>query len=125
MFHSHEVNKEAILFANWAYRTIHDAIVPYPHIIAAKSLSWRIQLPDAIKFICSTVEEGGKIVTEGSATCIKYKDFETTKILRSFSCQFHPELPSDLRGIGNSEAASYSTLKIDDMVSAYLSNYCM
>ena len=125
MFHSEEVNKEAILFANWAYRSIHDAIVPYPHIIPANSLSWRIQLPDAIKIICSTAKEDGKIVTESSATCIKYKDFETNKIRRSFSCQFPPELLSYLRGIGKSEAPSYSTLKIDDMVSAYLPNYCM
>jgi hypothetical protein len=125
MFHSHEVNKEAILFANGAYRTIHDAIVWYPPIIAANSLSWRIQLPDAIKIFCSTAEEDGKIFTESSATCIKYKDFETNKIRRSFTCQFHPELLSYLRGIGKSEAPSYSTLKMDDMVSAYLSNYCM
>jgi len=124
MFHSHEVNKEA-LFANWAYRTIHDAIVPYPPIIAANSLSWRIQLPDAIKILCSTAEEDGKIVTESSATCIKYKDFKNTKIRRSFSCQFPPELLSYLRGIGKSEAPSYSTLKIDDRVSAYLFNYYM
>jgi len=125
MFHSHEVNKEAILFANWPYRTIHHAIVPYPPIIAGNFLSWRIQLPDAIKIICSTAEADGKIVTEGSASCIKYKDFETHKIRRSFSCQFHAELLSYLRGIGKSEAPSYSTLKNDDMVSAYLSNYCM
>jgi hypothetical protein len=71
MFDSHEVNKEAILFAYWAYRTIHDAIVLYPLIIAANSLNWRIQLPDAIKIICSTAEADGKIVIEGSATCIK------------------------------------------------------
>jgi len=64
MFHSHEVNKEA-LFANWAYRTIHDAIVPYRHIIAGNSLSWRIQLPDAIKILCSTAEVDSKIVIEG------------------------------------------------------------
>ncbi len=120
MFHSHEVNKEAILFANWAYRTIHDAIVSYQHIIAANSLSLRIQLPDAIKIICSTAEEGGKIVTEGSATCIKYKDFETKKIRRFFSCQFHPKLLSDLRGIGNSEALSYSNLKIEDGVRLFV-----
>lgn len=124
MFHSHEVNKEA-LFANGAYRTIHDAIVSYPPIIAANSLSWRIQLPDAIKIFCSTAEADGKVVTEGSATCIKYKNFQTNKIRRSFSCKFHAELLSYLRGIGKSEAPSYSTLKIDDMVSAYLSNYCM
>jgi hypothetical protein len=125
MFYSHEVNKEAILFANGANRTIHDAIVSYPPIIAANFLSWQIQLPDAIKVLCSPAEEEGKIVTESSATCIKYKHFETNKIRRSFSCQFHPELLSYLRGIGKSEDPSYSTLKIDDMVSAYLSDYCM
>jgi len=32
--------------------------------------------------------------------CINYKDFETKRIRRSFSCQFHPELMSDLRAIG-------------------------
>jgi len=47
MFHSHKVNKEAILFVNWAYRSIHDAIVPYWHIIAGSALSLLIQMPDA------------------------------------------------------------------------------
>ncbi|WP_445174753.1 hypothetical protein [Microcoleus sp.] len=47
MFHSEEVNKEAILFVNWAYRSIHDAIVPYGHIIAGSALSLQIQMPDA------------------------------------------------------------------------------
>ncbi|MEG4574086.1 hypothetical protein QUA56_15525 [Microcoleus sp. N3A4] len=61
MLHSDEVNEEAILFANWAYRSIHDAIVPYRHIIAGSYLSWLIQLPDAIKILCSTAEEDGDI----------------------------------------------------------------
>lgn len=120
MFHSDEVNEEAILFANWAYRSIHDAIVPYRHIIAGSSLSWLIQLPDAIEILCSTAEADGEIVTECSATCINYKDFETKKIRRSFTCQFHPELLSDLRAIGNSEAPSYSTLKNDDGVRLFV-----
>jgi len=47
MFYSHEVNKEGILFANRAYRTIHDVIVPYRHIIAGSALSLSIQMPDA------------------------------------------------------------------------------
>ncbi|NQE38242.1 hypothetical protein [Microcoleus asticus] len=120
MFHSDEVNEEAILFANWAFRSIHDAIVPYRHIIAGSSLSWLIQLPDAIEILCSTAEEDGEIVTECSATCINYKDFETKKIRRSFTCQFHPELLSDLRAIGNSKAPSYSTLKNDDGVRLFV-----
>jgi hypothetical protein len=119
MFHSDEVNEEAILFANWAYRSIHDAIVPYRHIIAGSDLSWLIQLPDAVEILCSTAVDG-EIVTECSATCINYKDFETKKIRRSFPCQFHPELLSDLRAIGNSEAPSYSTLKNDDGVRLFV-----
>ncbi|MEG4344100.1 hypothetical protein QUB70_12530 [Microcoleus sp. A003_D6] len=119
MFHSDEVNEEAILFANWSYRSIHDAIVPYRHIIAASALSWLIQLPDAIEILCSTAVDGA-LVTECSATCINYKDFETKKIRRSFTCQFHPELLSDLRAIGNCEAPSYSTLKNDDGVRLFV-----
>ncbi|WP_341530652.1 hypothetical protein WKK05_16065 [Nostoc sp. UHCC 0302] len=119
MFHSDEVNEEAILFANWAYRSIHDAIVPYRHIIASSPLSWLIQLPDSVEILCSTAVEG-EIVTECSATCINYKDFETKKIRRSFTCQFHPELLSDLRAIGHSQAPSYSTLKNDDGVRLFI-----
>ncbi|WP_017652319.1 hypothetical protein [Fortiea contorta] len=120
MFHSDEVNEEAVLFANWAYRMIHDTIVPHRHIIAGSDLSWLIQLPDAVEILCSTAEINGEIVTECSATCINYKDFETKKIRRSFTCQFHPELLPDLRAIGNSEAPSYATLKNDDGVRLFV-----
>ncbi|RCJ23063.1 hypothetical protein A6S26_00405 [Nostoc sp. ATCC 43529] len=119
MFHSDEVNEEAILFANWAYRSIHDAIVPYRHIIASSPLSWLIQLPDSVEILCSTAIEQ-EIVTECSATCINYKDFETKKIRRSFTCQFHPELLSDLRAIGYREAPDYSMLKADDGVRLFI-----
>ncbi|MCC5665501.1 hypothetical protein LC653_16625 [Nostoc sp. CHAB 5784] len=119
MFHSDEVNEEAILFANWAYRSIHDAIVPYRHIVASGPLSWLIQLPDSVEILCST-EVDQEIVTECSATCINYKDFETKKIRRSFTCQFHPELLSDLRAIGNREVPSYSRLKADDGVRLFV-----
>jgi GMP synthase-like glutamine amidotransferase len=115
MFHQDEVNEEAILFANWAYRNIHDAIVPYRHMLAGSSLSWLLQLPDSIEILCSTAEKNGDIVTECSATCINYKDFETKKIRRSFTCQFHPELLSDLRAVGwGGEPPSYAWLKKDD-----------
>lgn len=119
MFHSDEVNEEAILFANWAYRSIHDAIVPYRHIIAASILSWLIQLPDSIEILCSTAI-GDEVVTECSATCINYKDFETKKIRRSFTCQFHPELLPDLRAIGHRKPPSYSRLKNDDGIRLFV-----
>ncbi|MGF1494009.1 MAG: hypothetical protein ACFBSC_16460 [Microcoleaceae cyanobacterium] len=113
MFHSDEVNEEAILFANWAYRLIHDALIPCRHIVANSPLSWLIRLPDAIEILCSTAENG-EIVTECSATCINYRDFETKKVRRSFTCQFHPELLADLRAVGVRKPPSYEELKQDD-----------
>ncbi len=113
MFHSDEVNEEAVLFANWAYRLIHDALIPCRHLVANSPLSWLIKLPDAIEILCSTSEHG-EVVTECSATCINYKDFESKEVRRSFTCQFHPELLSDLRVIGVREFPSYQELKKDD-----------
>ncbi|WP_019509202.1 hypothetical protein [Pleurocapsa sp. PCC 7319] len=113
MFHSDEVNEEAILFANWAYMTLHNAIVPHRYTVAASPLSWLLQMPYAVEILAST-EANGEILTECSCTCINYKDFETKKIRRSFTCQFHPELLSDLRDIGKRSAPSYAELKQSD-----------
>ena len=113
MFHSDEVNEEAILFANWAYRLLHNALIPCRHIVANSHLSWLIKLPDAVEILCSTAEDG-RVVTECSATCINYRDFETKEVRRSFTCQFHPELLSDLRTIGVRHPPSYEELKQDD-----------
>jgi hypothetical protein len=112
MFHSEEANEEAMLFANWAFNRIHDAIVPHRYIIAGSPLSWLIRLPYAIEVLCSTTLED-EILTECSSTCIYYKDFETKRIRRSFTCQFHPELLADLREIGKRPAPSYAELKKD------------
>jgi GMP synthase-like glutamine amidotransferase len=113
MFHSDEVNEEAILFANWAYRMLHDALIPIRHLVANSPLSWLIRMPDAIEILCSTAEAGA-VVTECSATCINYTDFETKEVRRSFTCQFHPELLADLRVVGMREPPSYRELKQDD-----------
>ncbi|NEO32284.1 MAG: hypothetical protein F6K36_17990 [Symploca sp. SIO3C6] len=119
MFHSDEVNEEAILFANWAYRKIHDALIPCRHLVANSPLSWLIKLPDAVEILCSTAEKG-EVVTECSATCINYTDFETKEVSRSFTCQFHPELLSDLRVVGIRQPPSYSELKVDDGVRLFV-----
>lgn len=113
MFHSDEVNEEAILFANWAYIALYNAIVPYRDVIATSHLSWLLQLPYAVEILAST-EASGEILTECSCTCINYKDFETKDIRRSFTCQFHPELLSDLREIGKRPEPSYKELKEND-----------
>lgn len=115
MFHSDEVNEEAILFANWAYRLMHETIVPHRSVLAGSQLSWLIQLPDAVEILCSTMA-GDEVVTECSATCILYKDYESKTIRRSFTCQFHPELFSDLRVVGVRQPPTYGQMKQDDGV---------
>jgi hypothetical protein len=82
-------------------------------VIAGSHLSWLLQLPYAIEILAST-EANGEILTECSCTCINYKDFETKEIRRSFTCQFHPELLSDLREIDKRSEPSYAELKQSD-----------
>ncbi|MGK7953910.1 MAG: hypothetical protein AB4063_01370 [Crocosphaera sp.] len=113
MFHYDEVNEEAILFANWAYIALYHAIVPHRYVIASSHLSWLLALPYSVEILAST-EANGEILTECSCTCINYKDFETKKIRRSFTCQFHPELLTDLREIGQRPEPSYADLKQSD-----------
>ena len=48
--------------------------------------------------------------------CINYKDYETQKVRRSFSFQFHPELLADLREFNKSGSHDYNLFKKDDGV---------
>ena len=115
MFHTDEVNEEAILFANWAYRKLRSSLVPSRKIISVSSLAWLLKLPSSVEILCSTTVQG-KLCTETAATCISYLDFETKNVRRSFSCQFHPELLDDLREFSQSGLPEYSALKQDDGV---------
>ncbi|MEP1472463.1 MAG: hypothetical protein ABJK25_15950 [Halieaceae bacterium] len=115
MFHGDEVNEEAALFTNWAFKLLHDTLVPIRHGVAVSPLSWLLCLPYAVEILSQTkVDES--TWTEVSTTCIYYKDWETHSIRRSFSCQFHPELMADIRDIGGREAPRYPELKTNDGV---------
>lgn len=113
MFHGDEVNEEASLFANWAYRTLHQTIVPFRHELAVSPLGWLLELPSAVEILAQT-QIDAQHWTEVSATAIYYKDWETHRIRRSFTCQFHPELMEDIRDIGGRSAPRYSELKDSD-----------
>jgi hypothetical protein len=115
MFHADEVNEEATLFANWAYKGLHDAIVPMRHELAVSSLGWLLHLPYAVEILAQT-QVADDAWTEVSTTAIYYKDWETHRIRRSFTCQFHPELMADIRGIGDRTAPRYGELKDNDGV---------
>jgi len=113
MFHSDEVNEEAALFANWAYKHLHDTIVPVRHVLAVSPVCWLLSLPYAVEILAQTqVDE--ESWTEVSTTAIYYKDWETHRIRRSFTCQFHPELMTDIRDIGKRDGPRYRELKDND-----------
>ena len=113
MFHTDEVNEEAILFANWAYRALYQALLPARKQLVISPIAWIFNLPSSIEILCSTTAEG-KICTEVAATCISYRDYDTRQTRRSFTCQFHPELRDDLREFRKSGIPSYEYLKRDD-----------
>ena len=113
MFHSDEVNEEAILFSNWAYGELRNALSPARKNLSVSDYAWLLKLPTSIEIVCSTYSEG-KLCTEVAATCINYMDYETKDIRRSFSFQFHPELLNDLREFRLSGFPSYEKLKNDD-----------
>ena len=115
MFHGDEANEEAVLFANWALGLLHDAIVPYRAVLAGGPLAWMLDLPAAVEILCSTMTEAG-LLTECAALGIYYRDLETKRMRRSFTCQFHPELLAGQNEVGRatSPPPSYSELKRDD-----------
>lgn len=119
MFHNDEVNEEAALFSNWAYKLLHDTIVPYRYELAVGSLSWMLRLPYAVEILSQTkVDE--QHWTEASTTCIYYKDWETHTIRRSFTIQFHPELMADIRDIGQRAGPRYAELKDNDGIRLFV-----
>lgn len=113
MFHTDEVNEEAILFANWAYRILYQSLLPARSQLVTSELSWLFNLPSGIEILCSTTAEG-KLCTEVAATCINYRDYDTRQTRRSFTCQFHPELRDDLREFNKSGIPEFKDLKKDD-----------
>jgi GMP synthase-like glutamine amidotransferase len=115
MFHGDEVNEEAALFASWSYKLLHDTIVPIRYEVAVSPLAWMLSLPYAVEILSQTRVDA-QVWTEVSTTAIYYKDWETHSIRRSFTCQFHPELMTDIRDIGTRGGPRYQELKNNDGV---------
>ncbi len=87
--------------------------MPFRHELAVSPLGWLLELPYAVEILAQT-QVDAQHWTEVSATAIYYKDWETHRIRRSFTCQFHPELMEDIRDIGGRSAPRYSELKDSD-----------
>eukprot|EP00928_Gymnodinium_smaydae_P054824 TRINITY_DN38528_c0_g1_i1.p1 TRINITY_DN38528_c0_g1~~TRINITY_DN38528_c0_g1_i1.p1 ORF type:complete len:494 (+),score=69.60 TRINITY_DN38528_c0_g1_i1:212-1483(+) len=84
MFHSVEVNYEAIVFVHWALSQLVSARVAVP---------WLAELPVGVEIIASTkFRDTGDVVTEVACMRVDYDDDRSV-----FSCQFHPELSAEFR----------------------------
>tara|TARA_X000000368_G_C23030476_1_gene712298 strand:+ start:266 stop:1672 length:1407 start_codon:yes stop_codon:yes gene_type:complete len=112
MFHSDVVNQEAILFANWAFGELHKSVYPIKKKILMSEISWILNLPTSVEIVCST-RVNGEVCTEVAATCINYLDYQTQKIRKSFTFQFHPELLEDLSTF-HKNMPDFKSLKDDD-----------
>ena len=115
MFHSQEVTEDSMLFANWAYKKLHEGLHPHRSVIATSPLAWLLKLPYAVKILAFT-EGDEEVMTECAAMCVAYKDHETKQIRRNFTIQFHPELLSDLHAFGQRAAPSFTELQRADSV---------
>lgn len=115
MFHADEVNLEATLFTNWSFKLLHDAMVPIRYELAVSPVAWMLSLPYAVEILSQT-QVNDRYWTEVSTSCIYYKDWETHRIRRSFTCQFHPELTADIQDIGSRDGPRYAELKDNDGV---------
>lgn len=115
MFHGDEVNEEAALFVNWACRTLHDTLLPIRYEIAVSPVGWLLCLPYALEILAQTRIDADHW-TEVGATAIYYRDWETRRVRRSFTCQFHPELMDDIRDIGPRSGPRYHEMKDHDGV---------
>jgi hypothetical protein len=82
-------------------------------------VSWLLRLPYAVEILSQTAVDEDTF-TEVGTTCIYYKDWETHTIRRSFTCQFHPELMTDIRDIGRRPSPRYSELKQNDGVRLFI-----
>ena len=82
-------------------------------------MAWLLSLPYGIEILAQTrVDE--ESWTEVSTTAIYYKDWETRRIRRSFTCQFHPELMADIRDVGGRSAPRYFELKENDGIRLFV-----
>lgn len=113
MFHGNIVNEEAMLFANWAFQTLHWTLLSHRRELAVSDLAWLLELPSAVEIVASTHKDG-EVETACASTCIYYRDLETKRFRRSWTCQFHPELQEDLRDFGVRPAPTFAELKKDD-----------
>jgi len=101
MFHSGEVNAEAMLFVHWALERI-AGFVTTEDSKALFASTWLKNLPTGLQIVGSTFfkksVDDGEYLTEVAAMRVDYAGAERHgKLFSHYSCQFHPELPRSLR----------------------------
>jgi hypothetical protein len=88
------------------------------HALAVSPVAWLLSLPYAVEILGQTRVDPATW-TEVSTTAIYYKDWETRRIRRSFTCQFHPELMADIRDVGGRQHATRNSKATASGCSSY------
>ena len=55
MFHSDEVNEEAVLFANWAYASLYEILASCNMELSVSPLAWVFQMPSSIEILFNPI----------------------------------------------------------------------
>lgn len=87
--------------------------------LAVSPVAWLLSLPYAVEILAQTRVDPSAW-TEVCATSIYQADWETQRIHRSFTCQFHPELMADTRDIGGRSGMLHQELKDSDGIRLFI-----
>jgi len=115
MFHGDEVNEEAVLFANWAYKSLHDAIIPLRHALAVSPAAWLLSLPYAVEILGPDAGERDR-VDRGERHCDLLQGLGDAAGAPLVHLPVPPELMADIRDIGGRSAPRYHEMKNHDGV---------
>jgi len=102
MLHGDTVNPEAILFANWAYQKLHPIVEQCKHHLIGTSLIWLQNLPVRVRILASS-QQAGMIMCHCASTAIYYQKSGFSRIWRTYTVQFHPELITEEVGDLNTQ----------------------
>jgi len=127
MLHSDEVNEEAVLFFNWAFKKIadfsqknFDFLIDDENLIELTALPFGLEIPSSTLY--STDSKDGDYLTEIAGMVIYYYNPKTNMIKRDYTLQFHPELFEEIQILQKRDFESKTLLELTDGIQLLLSS---
>lgn len=127
MLHGDEVNEEAVLFFNWAFKKIADfSQKNFELLLEDEGLSELTTLPFGLEIPSSTLysieSKDGDYLTEIAGMVIYYYNPKTNIIKRDYTLQFHPELFEEIQILQKRDFESKTLLELSDGIQLLLSS---